>query len=189
MLLSDYRNRLDDYLDEYRATCKQLETNVNECNALSTSLEAAEEARDIAQGIAETIQQEAHAKISSVVSTCLSTVFPDDPYTFKVIFESKRHKTQAKLVFERNGIEVDPLSASGGGVVDVASFALRLACLLLNKPALQRVLVLDEPFKFVSEGYQPLVRQMLEDLESKLNIQIIMVTHIPALITGKRIEL
>jgi len=86
-------------------------------------------------------------------------------------------------------LEVDPLTASGGGVVDVAAFALRVACLVLYRPRLSRVVVLDEPFRFVSMQYQENVRQMLEQLSTDMNIQIVQVTHNPNLTTGKVIDL
>jgi len=66
---------------------------------------------------------------------------------------------------------------------------LRLSCMMLSKPKLRRLLVLDEPFKFVSLNYQERVREMLETLSKRLNIQIIMVTHINKLVTGKEVEL
>jgi len=86
-------------------------------------------------------------------------------------------------------VEVDPLSASGGGVVDVAAFALRLSCLCLSKPKRRHLLVLDEPFKFVSEEYRHRIRGMMEKLSEEMGVQIIMVTHIKELETGKVIRL
>jgi len=158
-------------------------------------LEAAEarvvdvtEAQEFTQSIAQEVQQKAHARIAAVVSQCLEAVF-DEPYTFKIHFEQKRGRTEAALVFERDGMEVDPLTASGGGVVDVAAFALRLSCLMLSRPPMRRLVVLDEPFKFVSEEYRGRVREMLDRLSLELNVQIVMVTHIPELETGKVIRL
>ncbi len=50
-------------------------------------------------------------------------------------------------------------------------------------------MVLDEPFKFVSEQYQPAIRVMLEQLSRDLQLQIIMVTHNKAYETGTVIDL
>ncbi len=147
-----------------------------------------EQAQAIVQAVAKRVQEQVHARISSVVSRALETVF-DEPYEFRIVFEQKRGKTEAALVFVRNGLEVDPMTASGGGVVDVAAFALRLACLLLHRPSVQRLLVLDEPFKFVSAEYRPRLRVLLERLSKDMDVQIIMVTHIPELKVGKVVEL
>lgn len=148
-----------------------------------------EEASQIIQGIAKHVQQKAHKQIASVVTRCLETIF-DDPYEFKIEFEVKRGKTEARLVFLRDGNEVDPTTASGGGAVDVASFALRLACIVLSRPRLRRLIVLDEPFKFLhSAVYRERVCKMLNTLAKKMNVQFIMVTGITELRTGKVIEL
>ena len=145
-------------------------------------------AQDILQHLAQAVQQQVHKRISEVVSSCLSAVF-DDPYEFHIIFERKRGRTEASLRFLRRGLDVDPLTASGGGVVDVAAFALRVACLMLHRPKLSRIIILDEPFRFVSAQYQENVRQMIEELSKDLKIQIIQVTHNDNLVTGKTIDL
>lgn len=166
-------------------------TLLDEKVALVAAREAvgdAEEAQKIAQLVAQTVQQQAHERIASTVSRCLAAVF-DRPYKFKIIFEQKRGRTEARLVFERDGNELDPLSASGGGVVDVAAFALRLAALLLTRPPLRRVLVLDEPFRFVSVQYRERVRDLLEQLSDELGVQLIMVTHIEDFEVGTVIRL
>jgi DNA repair exonuclease SbcCD ATPase subunit len=118
----------------------------------------------------------------------LEAVF-DEPYEFKMAFVEKRGRTEVELTFEKDGQVVDPLGASGGGVVDVASFALRVAAILLSGPKSRRLLVLDEPFKFLSKMYRPRIRQLLEELAKEMSMQIIMVTHIDELQTGKIVEI
>ncbi len=151
----------------------------------------AESAQVIAQHVAQTVQQQAHTRISKVVSRCLETVF-DGPenYGFKIRFERKRGRTEAVLVLTEDGNEIDDIfDGQSGGIVDVASFALRLACILLAKPKLRKIVFLDEPFKFVSEKYLDNVRSMLDGLAEDFGFQFVMVTHITALQTGKVISL
>ncbi len=74
-------------------------------------------------------------------------------------------------------------------MIDVAAFALRVSCLMLHRPRLNRVVIIDEPFRFVSVQYQDNVREMLEGLSKDLGIQIVFVTHNENLVTGKTIEL
>lgn len=151
-------------------------------------LAAAEEAQGIVQAVAETVQAEAHDRIAGVVTRCLAAVF-DKPYEFQIRFERARGRTEARLVFVRDGQELDPLDASGGGVVDVAAFALRLSSLMLARPACRRVVVMDEPFKFVSVGRRDRVRAMLESLAEDLDVQFVMVTHMDELRCGTIVEL
>jgi DNA repair exonuclease SbcCD ATPase subunit len=166
-------------------TVRKEELELDRCRARLVQTQSAQE---ILQLIAQAVQQQVHQRISEVVSSCLSTVF-DDPYQFHIQFERKRGRTEARLRFLRRGLDIDPLTASGGGMVDVAAFALRVACLILHRPRLSRVICLDEPFKFVSAQYRENVRAMLEGLASDMGMQIVMVTHIDELETGKIIEL
>lgn len=147
------------------------------------------EALNIAQKIAQTLQEHVHGQIAAVVTRCLESVFPDNPYEFRITFERKRNRTECMLSFVRDGQEIDPMTASGGGVVDVACFALRLAALMLSRPEKRRVLILDEPFKFVSAEYRENIKGMIETLSEELDVQFVNITHIEELQIGKVIEL
>ena len=144
----------------------------------------------IFQQTAEIIQQKAHRQISYVVTRCLAVVF-DDPYQFQIQFEQKRGRTEARLQFVRRGLVLqDPLDESGGGVVDIASFALRLASLILSRPQRRRCLILDEPFKFVHPPERrPRIVKMIQMLADEFDVQFIIVTGIEELVTGTVIHL
>jgi DNA repair exonuclease SbcCD ATPase subunit len=115
-------------------------------------------------------------------------VFGDEAYEFRIITEQKRNRTEARAVFVRDGEEFDALSSIGGGVVDVAAFALRVAVILAQDPV-RRLLILDEPMKFVSAEYRPQVRALLETLADELDVQIVLVTHISDLELGKIVRI
>lgn len=155
---------------------------------LTIRLDDMREAQAITQKVAKEIQDRTYGCIASIVTQCLEAVF-EEPYKFRLDFVSKRGQSEAKLSFERNGELVDPVDASGGGVVDVASFALRLAALVLLGPRARRVLILDEPFKFLSAEYRERIRDLLLLLSEKLGLQIVMVTHIDELKVGRVVVL
>ena len=145
------------------------------------------EAQRVAQEVAAQVQRIAHDKIAKIVSKCLAVVF-EDPYEFTIDFEQKRGKTEAVLSFWRKGHRVDPTGAAGGGVKDVAAFALRLACLMFETPPKNRLLIMDEPFKALSHGYPAKAAMMLEALSHEMGVQFVLVTHIDELKTGNIIE-
>lgn len=150
----------------------------------------AEEAQQVVQGIAEAVQQRAHEQIAAVVSRCLEAVFGEEAYQFRIDFKQARGKTEAHLLFVRDGVVLDdPVGAVGGGVIDVSSFALRLASLILALPRKRRLLITDEPFKMLSRKYIPAVRELLLVLSKELDLQIIMTTHNKELMIGKVIEI
>lgn len=143
---------------------------------LTRGRECCEKALAVAQEVARLTQEELEYRISDIVTAALAAVFPD-PYEFKLIFEIKRGKTEARPIFMRDGKGIDPLTAAGGGVVDVAAFALRLSCYLIMRDRPQPLFVLDEPFRFVSREYQVKVADLLEELAERLGVQFLIVTH------------
>lgn len=135
-----------------------------------------EEAREIIREVGLKTQQQLQFHISNMTSLALEAVFPD-PYEMKVSFEQRRNKTECDLIFVRDGNEIDPIEASGIGAVDVAAFALRVSSWSMAQPHTDNVILLDEPFRFLSEDYQEQASIMLQELSKKLGLQFIIVTH------------
>lgn len=188
-LASTLLKRLESLVAEHAHATRKAAEERGELSRLRKAERRTLKAQKIAQGVAEAVQQQAHARIAAVVTRCLKAVFGEDAYEFRIDFAQKRGKTEARLLFVRDGVDVDPTTAAGGGCVDVAAFALRLACLVLSLPRRRKLLVLDEPFKWVSKDYRPAVRELLLKLSEELGVQIVMVTHMPDLMVGNVIEI
>ena len=135
-----------------------------------------ERAREIIREVGLKTQQQLQYHISDITSMALEAVF-DNPYELVVEFVQRRNKTECDLMFERDGVRVDPKGASGVGVIDVASFALRIAAWSMQSPKKRNVIILDEPFRYLSTNYQERASQMLTELSSRLNLQFIIITH------------
>lgn len=189
MTVESFRRRLTPLLADYNRTKEKISEEKQVLVEARELVENVLAAQKYVQTIAEQVQQNAHKQIASVVTQCLQTVFGENAYTFQIQFSQKRGKTEAKLVFIKEGQEVDPTSASGVGVIDVASFALRLICLLLARPKRRRVLFLDEPFRCLSAKYRPELRALLLSLAKKMHMQFVMVTHSKDFQIGKVVEL
>lgn len=139
-------------------------------------LDAVAKAQAILQKVAQLTQQELEYHISEIVSLALKSIF-SDPYEFQLDFVQRRNKTEADIWFSRDDERIHPLTASGGGAVDVAAFALRIALWRLRTPRTRNTLVLDEPFRFLSADLLPKASELLKGLSDKLGLQIIMITH------------
>ena len=186
--IEEFRGKIDKFIAKKSSIRDSLKQEINEKKKCELDLEDFLTGQQLFQKVAQDIQNRIYKKIDSIVTKCLTAIF-DDPYGFKMIFEQKRNKTEARLVFTRGEYEFDPMDASGGGVVDVAAFALRVASLIISRPRLRKVIVMDEPFKFVSAEYHERCRDMLLALSNEFDIQFIIVTHIPALVCGKKINI
>lgn len=162
---------------------RQVVSARKEIRKCKQQIENSEEALAILQTVAKSTQQELEYHIGEVVSIALGHLF-SDPYKFVIEFVLKRDRVEAEIWFEKNGERLHPLSATGGGVVDVSSFALRVALWSLAPRKTRAVLILDEPFKFLSSDLQAKAGEMLKEVSRKLNLQIIMVSHIPDLVEG-----
>lgn len=143
---------------------------------------AAKEAREFFLKVAQDTQANLETRLSKIVTMALCAVF-DDPYEFKVKYEIRRGTTECDLVLYRDGYEYDPLASSGGGVVDITALALRMAVWSLA-PDSRPVMILDEPFRNLSENHHELAAEMLHSLSQKLGIQIIMASHNKGIISG-----
>lgn len=159
----------------YENTIKDLEKKINRYD---TDLISLEEAQTLFQVVAQRTQENLRYQIEGIVQMAIDTCFPGR-YSFKTLFEIKRGKTEARIVFEKNGNEIDPVDSSGGGIVDLTGFALRIACWSLGKT--RNTIILDEAFKHLSVDLQPSAGHILRELSDKLKLQFIIVTHSPAL--------
>jgi len=189
---------------EYERLSKKLHQLQGQRNLLKQQLSQAEQntadyqkiylntlkAREIVTVVAQNTQKTIEVHISNLVSMALASIFPD-PYSFQLRFVSRRKKTECDLIFTKNGNEVDDiLENGGGGVADVASFALRIALWSLRRT--RATFLLDESLKFLhSPDYQSKASEMLKEISEKLGVQIIMVSDQKALLKAvdKVIEL
>ncbi len=188
-LLTDLRKRADRLLGEYVLASRQVKQERTALREAIENVSAALEAQQVVQAASKATQEQAHRSIADVVSKCLEAVFGEESYEFVVKFHQKRGKTEAELLFRRDGQEISPMKASGGGAIDIASFALRLAALMLSTPRKRKLLVMDEPFRFLSKQYRASARQLLKTLAEETGIQFIMVTHVDEFRIGSVVEL
>lgn len=157
---------------------QELEGYEERLEACAKEKKAIEDARNIMQLAARKTQENLEVHFSDLVSKALATVF-DDPYLFVPKFEERRNKTECDLWFEKNKVRRRPRFSTGGGVIDITSFALRLAYNRLEKGA--PVLVLDEPFKMLSKSLMPRAVALLHLLSREFGVQMIINSHIDEL--------
>lgn len=173
-------------LEQRKGRLTQIELDLKECKRslkhANRNLMKHMQAREIVKIVGLATQQQLEYHFSDIVTSALQAVFPD-PYSLSVKFVERRGKTECDLGFERDDIIIDPISASGGGAIDVAGFALRVAAWSMRHPKSRPVLILDEPFRYLSTDLQEKAGGILHEISSRLGIQMIIVTHEEELIS------
>ena len=156
--------------------------NKEQLESLRERIKLLEQAQAFLQKIAQDTQSNLKFQIEDIVNLALETCFPNE-YKFQLQFNISRGKTDAELVFisQKTGRPIDPMNASGGGVVDITTFALRIASYALEQ-GIDNVMILDEPFRFVSKDLVAREGEILKVLSEKIGLQVILVTHIGELI-------
>ena len=179
---------LRSFIDEKKGERNTLLKHLHHCEQMTDTAgrlhNEYEEAKLIINAVAQQTQDELRYHISELIDLPLQAIFEDDAYSFGIEFPIKRDKTECELFFKKKGQKISPMKASEGGAVDVASFALRPAILSLKDKhnKLRPTILLDEPFKFLSDDFQQRAGEMLSEISKKLGIQFIMITHIKKLI-------
>ena len=135
-----------------------------------------EKALEVVKEVGLKTQQELEYHISNLVSAAITSVFPNNSCQFKVQFVQRRGKTECDLMLEKNGEYIHPYD-DAGGVVDIVSFALRVAALSMTRNKTRPLLLLDEPFKHLSTDLQERASMMLKELADNIGIQIIYISH------------
>lgn len=176
MQTKTFRNKLEQLKGVRQSVIKNITNTEQQIIKEQSDLRNHEFARELFKQAGLLTQQQLQYHISDITSLALESIF-DNAYELKAEFIERRNKTECDLKFIRNDEELDPITASGGGAVDVASFALRIASWSMEHPRSCNTIVLDEPMRFLSEDLQEKASLMIKELSDKLGLQFIIVTH------------
>ena len=169
--------KLNKALIKRQSNKELLDKRLKRKQELIDELETVLKSQVLLQTVASEVQSQLEVKISGIVNLGLQTCFPE--YTFKLKYVPARGKTEVRFVFMKGEDEIDIMNQNGGGTVNLASFCLRIAVFALSST--DNVMVFDEPFSWMSKSYRGKIAELLHTLSEKLNIEIIMVTHVEEL--------
>lgn len=127
------------------------------------------------QQCAARTQNKVRDRFVTIVQSCMDVVFPGE-YEFHLDFVPRRGKTEVDIYLTKDGNTLDPMQSNGGGLVDVISIALRVACLTMSN--VDKILFLDEPMKCLRGDAKSKMGELLNMLSHKLGIQIICVADV-----------
>jgi len=170
-----YKNLISEAKGKVSLLNKQKYETEIELESNNKKILSLEKAQIFIQQVAKATQEQLKFHVEDVVNLAINTLFPNE-YTFSIEFSIKYGKTTADLIFEKNGFPVDILKSAGGGLVDIASLALRIAMWTLSK--VDNVLILDEPVSRIQPAaLQQQAWEVIKRLSNRLHLQFIVVSN------------
>jgi len=174
--LSLMMGRLEELKAERRLLLRRMDEVEKQLSESEREVERLGKALAVVREVVQQTEAQISGRIERIVNLALKSIFPES-YRFNLRLLSRRGKTEAEINLTRDGFELHPLQAVGGGVVDILSVALRIALWSLSKPRTRKTIILDEPFRHLSADLLPLASRMLKEISRELGIQFIVVTH------------
>jgi len=157
----------------YEDKKRQWDTINDELQEITHEKEVLEKVEKVLKHLIDKLAKNDLSKMDRLVTYGLKTVFPDRNIKFLSQLEERGKKITVSLKTLYNDNEVDPSSRSSIQVIE--SFILRLLCVFKLKRA--PFLILDETFSALHADYIPNVSELINELASKLKMDIILVTH------------
>lgn len=165
MTITEMRRQADGIRSAYKSATADVEEQTQRLTVLHEARKAAETVASIVSDAAQAAQRRFATVVAGVVTQCLNSVYPKNPYEFKLVFRECAGKTVVDTVLYKEGEPLDPLSSTGGGVWDVLAFSLRVSIVVLTATdKTKKFMVFDEPFKYL-HGIS-FIRRAYETLES-----------------------
>lgn len=165
-------SKVESYRDILSDQIKSLDKNVKDLNYRA---ELNQNSSEVFKSWLEELLNENINSISDLATTGLRNIIDDQNLTFKIKPEYRNNRLWMKFVLDNNGIEGDPISSFGGGIVLIVSLILRLS--MMSRLKTGNLLLLDESMSAVANRYVPAAADFMKYLSEQLGINILMVTH------------
>jgi len=179
-LLADRHRNLEATFQALQAQEQDLRQQVEEARQETQDTESASQ---ILQLIAKKLAHHSEAQAASLGTLALREGFPGEELTLQIEHKTKRGQPATEIMIkdEKTGVIGDPLESFGGGPAALLGVMFR-AITVVRQKDLRRILLLDEPFSWVSSEYVPMaakiLRKLCEPREKKgLGFDILMITH------------
>jgi DNA repair exonuclease SbcCD ATPase subunit len=161
------KKRLEKDLRMLEEKRTQLEEELNYHNVAS----------EVLGNVAIFLQEQAQKSLSTLCTKALKAVFGIG-YDCRLEFIRKRNQVECYLkLISPTGDILDPEDQVGGGVLDLLSFSIRMACWSISNPRPEPFFVLDEPFRQVSESNIEKAGEFLRRISDQLGVSILLITH------------
>lgn len=137
------------------------------------------QAKEIILSVSAGMRLQIKGLLEHLVTMAIHAIFDD---TIGFVVNINEEKSEVDFSLLKGGQPHPIIDFVGEGLVDVISFALRVSILLLSRRP--KVLVLDEPFRFLNKARHAAAGELISRLSKDLGIQFVIVTHSDDLMEG-----
>ncbi len=172
---------LTEWTNTKRGSKELLESNIialeSSVSTLNDDIGSYTRVRELFSTIGKTVQSKLVNYFNGLVTSMLQIIYGSE-YKFELVFDIQKTGPKCFPKLHKGDLILSDLKYDmGGGILDIISFAMRLAVWSLESPRTEPIFLLDEPFKYVSVDKLTLVGEALKEIVESLDIQLIMVSH------------
>jgi DNA repair exonuclease SbcCD ATPase subunit len=175
MTLPELQAQADRLLGIHAAQQHKVEALTAEIAALDSEATLLTHVNATLDTLIDLTTRESMGSVEQLVSYGLHAVFADLPLAFRLQVDTKRGTQWVEPRLIDGPVDAPVLDAFGGGPAAVVGFLLRL--LVCRRLGLAPVLLLDEPFSFVSAQYVEPLAKLLRELADAAGVTLVLVTH------------
>lgn len=160
-----------DYLLKERLNLEEQIQNLN--------IDTLNECVDVLRKMSTYQRETARSRLEELGTMALQYSLGPD-YEMRIEITESRKKPQAEVYVLHlpTLLKTDPMEENGGGVIDILSVAMRFVIIQSHvDPVIEGPIILDEPFKMVSEEYIPMLVEFVQKIASDFGRQVILITH------------
>lgn len=154
---------------------QKIDALVAEIAALDTEANLLVHVNKALDVLIELTTRESMGSVEQLVGYGLATVFTDLELRFRLQVDTKRGAQSVEPRLIDGAVDAPILDAFGGGPAALVAFLLRL--LVCKRLGLAPVLLLDEPFAFVSAQYVEPLAVFLRELAKVAGVTLVLVTQ------------
>lgn len=154
----------------------QLDEAIAKRDRLAEEVEVLELTQALALALEGAWRKTFEESLEEVVSEGLTLVMGRN-FNLHIKSTTKNNASAVTFTVETEHGETPVVGAHGGSVGQITSFLLRLMVLMSHRPALRRILVIDEAFSGVSEENVPHVANLLRKLVDETGVQVFFITQ------------
>lgn len=180
-MLQKYRKVVNEALITLQIHTTTKKRVMEEISGFKKELATLNETRDIFQKSAILTQNHLATHLSSIVTKSLRVIWQDSDLSFHTEFKERRNSTECDFWIEEDGKKYSLLDSRGYGVVDVVSFSLKIAYILLH--TVENIIIIDEPARHLSKNKHESLSRLIKELSEELDMQFIIATHSKDLIS------